>query len=557
MRRSKPAWLLVLLLAVSLIAAACGGDDDDDGATDTTVAEDVPEGGTLVIGAEQEPDCTDWIGSCAGASWGFWTLNVTTMPRTFTIVDNAYEHTDLVTEEPELETEPVQKITYQLNPEAVWSDGTPITSKDFKYTWEQIANGEDIYDKSGYEEIESVDDSDPQTAVVTFKEDEVHADWKELFGGQYGILPAHLLEGKDRNAEMANGYTWSGGPWKIESWNKGVDATLIPNENYWGEKPKLDKVVFRFITDTAAEFQAFKAGETQMIYPQPQVDVVDQITAGLTGAESEYTAETSQLEALWFNNAKEPFNDEAVRKAWAYAIDRRAVVKRLFGGLGVEREVNTINAPIMERYATTDAWAEYQLDLDKVDETMTEAGYAKVDGVWAKGGRKLSIEMTTTAGNKRRELTEQIVQEQLRKAGFEVTIANQPAGDLIGEALPQGNFQVLLIASVLTSPFPSTCENFCISSIPTAENEFSGSNFWRVSNPEVDRLAKIVDSTLDEEERAEANKEADQLLADGVHVLPLDPLPHILIWNERVVGPIGHNPIMGPFVNLHQIGIRQ
>jgi peptide/nickel transport system substrate-binding protein len=189
---------------------------------------------------------------------------------------------------------------------------------------------------------------------------------------------------------------------------------------------------------------------------------------------------------------------------------------------------------------------------------MTGAGYAKgTDGLWAKGGQKLTFQITTTAGNKRRELTEQIIQQQLKEAGFEVTIANQPASDLIGDALPKGNFQVILIASVLTSLFPSTCENFCISNIPSAQNEFSGSNFWRVNNAEIDRLAQIVDSTLDEDERAEANKKTDELLAEGANVLPLDPLPHILLWSDRVVGPIGHNPIMGPFYNLHLIGIRR
>ncbi len=63
-----------------------------------------------------------------------------------------------------------QTVTYTINPAAVWSDGQPITSSDFKYTWDQIANGKDIYDKTGYDKIESVDTTNPKTAVVTFKE---------------------------------------------------------------------------------------------------------------------------------------------------------------------------------------------------------------------------------------------------------------------------------------------------------------------------------------------------------------------------------------------------
>src|SRR5262245_16663648 len=84
--------LFALLCAMALVLAACGGDDDDDdtSGTDNTTAGndggDVPTGGELVIGAEQEPDCTAWIKSCGGSSWGFWMMGVTTMPRSFDTV---------------------------------------------------------------------------------------------------------------------------------------------------------------------------------------------------------------------------------------------------------------------------------------------------------------------------------------------------------------------------------------------------------------------------------------------------------------------------------------
>jgi peptide/nickel transport system substrate-binding protein len=212
--------LLAMLLGFSLIAAACGSDDDDGaGGEDTDSeatdsSEDVPTGGDLVIGAEQEPDCVDWISSCAGASWGYWTMNVNTMPRTFDAVKDGdvwtYEPSILLDGEPTLETDPQQVVTYTISEDAVWSDGTPITSTDFKYTWEQITTGEDIYDTTGYANIESVDDSDPKTAVVTFETN--FAGWRGLFGGGYGIYPSHLLEGEDRNAAMANGYDFPAAP---------------------------------------------------------------------------------------------------------------------------------------------------------------------------------------------------------------------------------------------------------------------------------------------------------------------------------------------------------
>ena len=262
MKRTTTGKLIAAALSLTLVAAACGSDSDGT-ASETTKAADASAstaattaaattaaagrpGGTLNIGAEQEPDCADWIGSCGGSSWGFWMMNVGTMPRAFTVVKEGEnwvpKASDVLAGEPTLATSPKQTVTYKISPKAVWSTGDPITSEDFKYTWDQIAgpNAKDIYDPTGYNLIESVATPSPDTAVVTFKEN--YAGWKGLFGGGYGILPSKILAGKDRNVEMKDGYTWSAGPWKIEKWEKGSRITLVPNDKYWGDKPKLDKV---------------------------------------------------------------------------------------------------------------------------------------------------------------------------------------------------------------------------------------------------------------------------------------------------------------------------
>lgn len=558
MRRKHPVWLLSIVLAFAMVAAACGGDDDGGGqATATTTEESVQKGGTVVLGWEQEPDCTDWISSCGGSSYGFWAMNVPTLPRPYNVVKDGknwvYEPSILLEGEAKLETSPKQKVTYTISDKAVWSDGTKITAKDFKYLWDQIVNGDDIYDTSGYANIESVDDSNPSQPVVTFKEN--YADWKSLFGGGYGLLPAHLLEGKDRNKEMASGYKFSGGPFMIESWNKGADATLIPNPRFWGKKPNLDKVVFQFITDTAAEFQAFKAGNVQAIYPQPQPDAIDQIKAGLPGTKQAVNAETVNLEALWINNEKPPFNDVKVRQALGYAIDRDALVNRLFGPLGVTKAMQTMVPLVLKQYGTT-AWSKYKRDLDKVDELLTSAGYAKgADGIYAKGGQKLTFAIHSTTGNKRRELTEQIIQQQLKEAGFNMTINNAKSSDLFGDIAPKGNFQVALYAGVLTSLAPAGCNNFCSKNVPTAP-EFSGQNWTRTKVPAADPFLVTSESDLDEDKRIEAMKKAEPFLADVNTVLPLDPLPNVFLWSDKIAGPLSDNAVEGPLWNLAEWGLK-
>ena len=174
------------------------------------------------------------------------------------------------------------------------------------------------------------------------------------------------MQGKDRDKLLKDGYTWSGGPW-FAKWNKGTSIMLTPNPKYWGPKPHLAKVVFLFETDTAAEFQAFKSGQVDAIYPQPQIDVVDSIQQGLPTRNTQYQSHTASVEALWFNLRAFPFNDKAVRQAFGYSIDRDTIVKKLFGPLGVTRPANSLNPYVIAATATRTRWAGYKLDLTKVN----------------------------------------------------------------------------------------------------------------------------------------------------------------------------------------------
>src|SRR5439155_10937580 len=160
-----------------------------------------------------------------------YTVQANTMPRAFDYTASGYQPSPLLAGEPVLQASPRQVVTYHINPQAVWSDGQPIVSHDFSYTWDQIAHGQNIADTTGYSQITSVDDRDPRRAVVTFSSP--FPDWKMLFGGFDGLLPSHLLGGQDRDAAMKDGYSWSGGPWKLDHWSKGTEVVLVPNPNYW------------------------------------------------------------------------------------------------------------------------------------------------------------------------------------------------------------------------------------------------------------------------------------------------------------------------------------
>ncbi|MEA3020229.1 MAG: peptide/nickel transport system substrate-binding protein, partial [Actinomycetota bacterium] len=372
------ARLTILFVALSLVAAACGGgkSSSSSGSTTTSSQGKAVKGGTLVLGAEQEPDCADWIASCAGSSWGIWMFGAFTMPRVFGFdqASGVPKITPLVTSEPKLvDTNPGgMTVTYEISPKAVWSDGQPITSTDFKYTWTQIATGTEIYDKTGYEKITKIDDSNPKVAVVTFGED--YGGWHDLFGGFYGVYPSHLLAGKDRHAEMKDGYKWSGGPWMLDHWTKGQELKLVPNPKYWGAVPNLDAAVFKFVPQTSAEVEAYKSGQVAAIYPQAQLELEPLRTA----PDTEFSViDSLDYEALWFNVDKPPLNSLKVRQALAYATDRQAIVDALFKPVNPDiQPIQAFVTPANPKWYS-DPFKIYTHDLKKVDELMTGDGWAK------------------------------------------------------------------------------------------------------------------------------------------------------------------------------------
>jgi peptide/nickel transport system substrate-binding protein len=564
-RRFGPSRLLVVLLAiVALFAAACSSSSKSTSTSGNTTGAttQVPQGGTLTVGAEQEPDCMDWTDQCAGSSWGFWDANVPTMPRAFDAVkqsDGSYKYVPnvLLTGEPDLQTSPKMVVTYHINPKAVWNDGQPITSADFQYTWDHIVHGQNIYDPTGYNDIASVTDTDPATAVVTFSTN--YAGWKGLFGGGYGILPSHLLKGQNQHAIMKDGYTFSGGPYEMPAgaWKKGQSITLVPNPKWYGpDKSHVDKIIFSLTADTSSEFANFKAGTVKMIYPQPQLDVVKQIGNGIPGANSYYTADTGAFEVIWINDSAGALSDVKVRQAIGYSIDRNAIVKALFGKLGVDTALNVINAPIVNSYSDPEAFKDYVLDTSKAASLLQSAGYTKdSSGIYAKGGQELSFTIQSTAGNNRRLLTEQVLQSQLSKVGIKLTIQNHAASDLFGTILPAGNFQLALYAQDLTTIDPGRCNIFCSKNIPGPSNQNSGQNWTRTNIPSLDPLLSTVDTNLDDSTRASSNKQADGITADQAISFPLDPLPNIVLWSKTVVGPVGDNAILGPWWNVQDWGV--
>jgi peptide/nickel transport system substrate-binding protein len=547
--------LILGLAAVALVAAACGGSSKSSSSTASGGA--VKQGGDVTFSAEQELNCMDWMSSCAQTAWGPWTVGTNTMPRAydFTAGTGGYKPSILLTGPADVKTSPQQVVTYHINPKAVWNDGQPITSTDFKYTWDQIVTGKDITDTTGWVDIASVDDSDPHTAVVTYKTP--YTDWQSLFGGLIGIYPSHILQGQDRDAATKSGYSFSGGPWELPggaaAWVHGQSVKLVPNPMYWGTKPNFSSVTFDFITDTATEQQDFKSGQVLALYPQAQPG-----QEALKGQPGTYFDAVSGLnyEGLWFNLTKPPLDDQKVREALGYATDRTAIVNQLFAPVqpGIQPIQSWFTPAFGAAYSTP--FAKYHLDLTMVNTIMTGDGWTKsANGIWTKNGQPAALELKTTAGNKRRQLTAEILQTQWKAAGFQLTVTPEKAGVLFGQDLPGGNFQIGLYAQNPSDNGPYQCVLWCSKNIPGPSNGNSGQNYDRINDSGLDKAWSDADSNLSQSAQINDAHQGQAILADLIPALPVDPFPDIIIVNSDKIGVVGgtfqHNFAYGPFTYMN------
>jgi peptide/nickel transport system substrate-binding protein len=535
--------LAALLVGLAMVAAACGGGDDEGG--DTGGEAQIQEGGTLSFASDQEQAGFN-PNTAKDNLFALSNIVTSIYPSVFNIhPDFTVQLSGEFMDSAELTSEDPQTVVYKIKPNAVWSDGTPVSADDFIFWWEncnETNKKADCVSTTGYKDIESVEGSDGgKTVTAVFKNK--YADWKGLFS-QY-IIPAHYTKaqpggwntGLDKNPEKIP----SAGPFIVESYTPGQSLTLTRNDKYYGTKAHLDKIVFRYLPESTTQPAALQNNEVDMIYGQPQLDQV-KIVKAIPDVTSEINFGL-QYEHLDFNVKNPLLADVAVRKAFATGLNIQQIVDRTVKQFSDK-------ATVLGNRMFMNGQPEYQDhrgsygngDIAGAEKLLTDAGYAKgSDGIFAKGGKKLSFNISTTAGNQLRETQEQLIQAQAKEFGMEIKIKNAEADVLFGEWLPEGNFDISNFAWVGT-PFP-------VSSNQPIFSTDSPQNYGKFSNPKVDELFTQAIAELDPAKAAELANQADQLLWDDMATLPLYQKPQLIGWRNTFTG-IGDNlSSQGPFWN--------
>lgn len=492
----------------------------------------------VVIGWEQEPDIMSPLSTSTFSQLlrDFYSRNVWDWDTNFNI------YPIMVTEIPTVENGMVTTneagntvVTYKLREGMKWSDGEAITADDCLFGHELYSNTAtgSIFRSDYPNVVESVVKVDDYTVIQTFNtpypdyvSDTVHLQCR---------YPEHVL----RPLMEANGGTVDGlpyftraegmvgyGPYILESWTPGDNITFVANPNWDGQAPALDRVIIKFITETAQMQNALETGEIDVAFNWPD-NLVSSYSA-IEGVEVWNTVGV-YADAVWFNIDPEgrqhpALKDPNVRLAIGMAINRQAATEAIVGpGTPLPTAFDA------ERWRPDDLeLIEYNPDMAK--QLLDEAGWVDSDGdgIRDKDGLNLILKFFTTPRQSRIDY-QLAIQADLRAVGIGTQLFQVPGPAVLFASLTNrgimasGDYDMAIYASSNDPITPNIDpDSFSCAGRPSPENP-SGSNFSFVCNERLDELIDLIRSNTDPVSRLEQKHEAVRLMNSLVFWVGLYP----------------------------------
>jgi peptide/nickel transport system substrate-binding protein len=527
---------LVALLAVAAIAAVPAS-----GAPHQTPK----RGGTVVVGLEREPACLNRaVGRCYGTN-AFIMITDKVYPPAFLLAPDLTRRPELVSHVDFTRRAPFV-LRYHIRPEARWSDGVPVTARDFVFTLRMIRQ----HGHGGLRELHSVLRSvrivDRKTLRVVLRPR--IAGWRELFPN---VLPWHALRGEDFSRVWTEGIDnpktgrpIGSGPFLVEEWERGKQLTLVRNPNYWGRRTsRLDRVVVRFCDDcTAAEqIGALARRDVDLgLLLATEVQRLRQVLARATIRPNRFFF--WEHLALNLGSRGHPALDrKLVRRAIAYAIDRDAIARDLFSPIDPRYEASNsavlLNAD--RRYVPN--WKRYAYDPAQSRRLLAQAGCTRsaADPIFSCAGEPLALELVVASDVPHRARAVELMRQQLRSAGIDLRPSFIPNSVLIPQIIPTGAFDIAYFGFVGTFSTGHKLIYGCGAS----------RNFTGYCQRLVTRDLDSADRILDDRQRGTVLNRVDRQLARDVPVIPMYqtlaalvlrrdvrnvvPSPDIFMWNAE------------------------
>ena len=537
MRNRARALASVVVVVAAAVTTACNKSGDSKGGGAKGASNDL-----LTVGYDREPDTMNRY-----ATHILEDIQTCVIEGLVTSDEQMHVVPVLATEIPTVENGGVvmradggMDVTWKLRPGVKWHDGVPHSSADVKFTVDAMIKGDWKPESTdGFDRISSVDTPDSLTAVVHYKE--VYAPYQMQFAR--GTLPKHVLDGRD--IDKANDYNRNPlgtGPYHIVEWKTGEYVLLEKTKNYWrgADYPKINRILFRFVTNANTRINQLKSGEVQMVALVPW-DKVRELKAVASLRLNRVIGNGYEHVTL---NEKHfpPFAELRVRRALAHAIDREQIVTSMLDGL-----VTTVNGPIQPlSWAYEPNVKTYPFNPGLARAILDSAGWkAGADGVRTKDGKLLAFTLITQAGFAIRENVSQVLQKQFKDVGVNATV-KLIDGTSISSVWFSGEFDAML-HWWQSGADPEITLFFASDRTPPA-----GRNINYFADDTLTAMLYASDRTADQGKRKTLLQSAQKRVAELV--------PELTLYNTSKIDAIpatlrnfkGNPTNAGPFWNVHE-----
>ncbi len=505
------------------LGGCSGGGNNSGGAnsTDGEVGSTGPRnGGRVVIGVQHEPEMLSEILNSTATNNMVCNLIFSKFVK---YDDNLQLHPDLIESIPTREnggiSEDYLTYTYKIRADAQWHDGEPVTSDDVIFTYNTIMHPKvNVESREGWDVVASVTAIDEKT--VQFRLKQPYPDFVSETFYEESVLPEHIL--KDTTGERFHSARFhhapvGSGPFMFQQWVPGSHLVVSRNDNYYGDGPYLDQIIFKFIPNENTLLVQLRTGEID-VFDNANINFIDQLTS-LPGVIVHKTP-MLMYEHLDFNTEHPALRDKRVRMAIAHAINKEEIATKVYNGLVEVAQLDEFRA---SKYYNPDAAGLVDYNPKKAKMLLFRAGWkdGNGDGFVEKDGVPLKLTLTASAGQLNRERTELVIRDQLKDVGIDVEIRNFNATVLYGTyedggILKRGRFDIAMYAW-LSSPEPATKEAlYSANSIPPR-----GQNHPRIRNAQLTDLLAKGSNEIDPDRRVEIYHEVADILVDEMPVVPL------------------------------------
>lgn len=445
---------------------------------------------------------------------------------------------------------------YTLDPDAVWSDGVPLTTDDIIFSWNVgrhemtgVSNFE-LYAKDVID-IKKLDDKNFE---ITFEKEK--CDFALI--NDFNVLPRHI-EQDVFNADPAtykntnhfdSDPTNRGlfyGPYVIEDVKPGQGITLIKNPKWWGAPPAFDEVRIIVIENSGALSAQLLAGQIDMIAGELGL-TLDQALSFERRVKKSRPGQYQIIykpglvyEHIDINQDNPHLSDPRVRQALIYGINRKGISEFLFKG---KQPVAHSSVNPLDEIYNPDVRT-YDYNPKRAGELLDAAGWklSNSDGYrYNKNGERLNVIQMTTAGNKARELVEQAVQSDWKKIGVASTIQNQAPRVLFGQTTRERRFTDTTMYAWMSSPQNIPRTTLHSTMIPSSDNNYAGQNYPGYKSKNMDRILDDLEVVCSEKENRALWSELQDLYAADLPALPLFFRSEVYVLPSWLKGvePTGH-----------------